>query len=81
MRPIRREEKQLAYREMFREYPDALMPEQVQQMLGIGRRLTYRLLQEGKITSVRTGRLYRIPKIAVIDYLCAEGNDLQKAPA
>ena len=40
-------------------------------MLGIGSRLTYRLLQSGQIPSVRMGRLYRVPKVAVIDYLCA----------
>ena len=51
------------YRAMFRHYPDALTPAQVQEMLGIGRRMVYGLL--------RRGRLYRVPKIAVIDYLCA----------
>ena len=36
---MRREERQLVrYRAMFRHYPDALTPSQVQEMLGIGRR-------------------------------------------
>ena len=43
-------------------------------MLGIGSRLTYRLLRSGQIPSVRMGRLYRVPKVAVIDYLCANEN-------
>ena len=55
------------YRAMFRHYPDALTPAQVQEMLGIGRRMVYGLLRRGEIQSVRMGRLYR----AVIDYLCA----------
>ena len=39
---MRREERQLVrYRAMFRHYPDALTPSQVQEMLGIGRRMTY----------------------------------------
>lgn len=59
------------YRAMFRHYPDALTPAQVQEMLGIGRRMVYGLLRRGEIQSVRMGRLYRVPKIAVIDYLCA----------
>lgn len=59
------------YRAMFRDYPDALSPGQVQEMLGIGQKLTYRLLHSGEIASVRMGRLYRVPKVAVIDYLCA----------
>ncbi len=57
------------YRAMFRNYPDALTPRQVQEMLGVGQRMTYGLLRSGRIQSVRMGRLYRIPKTAVIDYL------------
>ena len=56
---------------MFRHYPDALTPAQVQEMLGIGRRMVYGLLRRGECQSVRMGWLYRVPKIAVIDYLCA----------
>ena len=67
-----REEKRLSrYRAMFRDYPDALTPEEVREMLGIGSRLTYRLLRSGQIPSVRMGRLYRVPQVAVIAYLCA----------
>ena len=67
-----REEKRLSrYRAMFRDYPDALTPGEVQKMLGIGSRLTYRLLQSGQIPSVRMGWLYRVPKVAIIDYLSA----------
>ena len=66
------EKKRLSrYRAMFRDYPDALTPGEVQKMLGIGSRLTYRLLQSAQIPSVRMGRLYRVPKVVVIDYLCA----------
>lgn len=59
------------YRAMFREYPDALTPVQLQEMLGVGRRTVYGLLRRGTIQSVRLGKLYRIPKVAVIDYLCS----------
>lgn len=62
------------YRAMFRNYPDALTPRQVQEMLGVGQRMTYGLLRSGRIQSVRMGRLYRIPKTAVIDYLCTNEN-------
>lgn len=61
------------YRAMFRHYPDALTPDQVREMLGIGRRLTYELLRDGRIPNVRVGRLYRVPKTAVIEYLCSQG--------
>ena len=70
-----REEKSLTrYRAIFRGYPDAPSPEQVRQILGIGSRLAYRLLRTGAIPSVRMGRLYRVPKTAVIDYLYASEN-------
>lgn len=59
---------------MFREYPDVLTPQQVQEMLGVGQRLTYQLLREGKIQNVRMGKLYRVPKAAVIDYLYSGKN-------
>ena len=66
-----REEKMAGhYCAMFRDYPDALSPQQVRKMLGIGQRLTYELLRDGAIPSVRMGRLYRVPRVAVIDYLC-----------
>lgn len=54
---------------MFWDYPDVLTPQQVQEMLGVGQRMAYQLLREGKIQNVRMGKLYRIPKAAVIDYL------------
>ena len=72
---MNREEKRATrYRAMFRHYPDALTPAQVQEMLGVGRRMTYGLLRRGEIQSVRMGRLYRVPKVAVIDYLCGADN-------
>ena len=68
---MNREEKMAKqYGLMFRVYPDAVTPEQVQQMLGIGRRKTYDLLKSGELAGIRMGRIYRVPKLAVIDYLC-----------
>lgn len=59
---------------MFRDYPDVLTPQQVQEMLGVGQRMAYQLLREGKIQNVRMGKLYRVPKAAVIDYLYSRKN-------
>lgn len=59
---------------MFRDYPDVLTPQQVQEILGVGQRLAYQLLREGKIQNVRMGKLYRVPKAAVIDYLYSGKN-------
>lgn len=68
---MNREEKMAKqYCLMFRDYPDAVTPEQVQQMLGIGRRKTYDLLKSGELAGIRMGRIYRVPKLAVLNYLC-----------
>ncbi|HHY52122.1 MAG TPA: helix-turn-helix domain-containing protein [Clostridiales bacterium] len=38
-------------------------------MLHISKSLAYRLLHNGEIVSVRVGRVHRIPKLCIIDYL------------
>lgn len=50
---MRREERRLVRcRAMFRYYPNALTPSQIQEMLGIGRRMTYGLLRSGRYTAI-----------------------------
>lgn len=68
----REEKRSQQYGLMFREYPDAVTPEQVQEMLGIGRRKAYELLRSGELHSVKMGRVYRVPKLSVIEFLCGE---------
>lgn len=63
-----------AYRVMFPGYPDVVGVEEVQAMLGIGRKSAYQLLKTGQIPSLQTGRKYRIPKICVIDYVIASSS-------
>lgn len=59
------------YKLMFQEYPDVVDVDAMRAMLGgIGKRMAYRLLQNGTIESVRMGRVYKVPKISVISYLC-----------
>ena len=56
---------------MLEKYNDVLTVEEMCEALKIGKRLAYTLLQEGVIPSRRLGRIYRIPKIGVINYLMA----------
>lgn len=44
---------------------------ELSQVLRIGINAAYRLVQEGTIRSVRVGRIYRIPRSAVEDYLAS----------
>lgn len=57
---------------IFADYKDAVDREQLQEILGIGKSLAYKLLQSGEIKSKKVGREYRIPKQYIIEYL--QGN-------
>lgn len=54
---------------MFENYPDIVSVKQLQTMLGIGKSTAYVLLTSGQIKSIRIGRVYKIPKINVINYI------------
>jgi excisionase family DNA binding protein len=54
---------------MFRNYPDIVNVSQLQKMLGIGRNSAYRLVNTGEIKSIRIGRMHKIPKKDVINFL------------
>ncbi len=58
-----------AYRIMLKDDPDVMNAEQVCEVLGIGMKTCYKLLKEGKITSLKIGRAYRIPKAHLFSYL------------
>ena len=45
--------------------------EDIANMLSISRNTAYELVRSGKIRSVKIGRIYRIPRSAVEDYLNA----------
>ena len=58
-----------AYRIMLRDYPDILDIGQMCEILGISKKTGYRLLQDKKITCLKVGRAYRIPKVHILNYL------------
>ena len=59
-----------AYQLMFSEYPDIVTVPQMCKMLGgISLKTGYRLLKIGEIESFSIGRIYRIPKISILQYL------------
>lgn len=51
------------------EYSDVLRPEEVQQILQIGRNTVYKYLADGVIKSIRIGNQYRVPKMYLVDFL------------
>lgn len=54
---------------MFAEYPDVVDVYTLAEMLQISRRAAYTLLGEGAIKHRKIGRIYRIPKKAIIDFM------------
>ena len=54
---------------MFEEYPDVVTFEDVCNMLSLSRNTVYTLLRKKKIKNKKIGRVYRIPKRYVIEYI------------
>ena len=53
----------------FKGYPDIVSLPQLRDMLQIGKNTAYELLANNEIKSIRIGRVYKIPKQNVIDYI------------
>ena len=58
-----------AYRLMLRKYPDVMNVDDVSEVLGVSTKTCYKLIRSGKITSLKVGRAYRIPKAHLFSYL------------
>ena len=54
---------------MLNEYPEILTTEEACEALRVGYIALYDLLQSGKLKAYRNGRLWRIPKKSVIQYI------------
>lgn len=54
---------------MLEEYEDILTVEEACQALRVGENALYTLLHSGKLKGYRNGRVWRIPKLAVQEYI------------
>lgn len=54
---------------MFEEYPDVFDVETVCEMLRVGHNTVYDLLNTGKLKGIRFGRIWKISKQAVIEFI------------
>ena len=57
------------YREFLKEYPDILLPDDVQHILQTGRNTVYTYLSNGTIRSLKIGGKYRIPKLYLMEFI------------
>lgn len=53
----------------FTEYSNIVTTEELQKMLNIGKNTAYKLLRDGDIKSIRIGKIHKIPKVNVIEFI------------
>lgn len=51
---------------------DLLTSEQVAEILKVGKNALYKLLASGDLKAYRNGRVWRIPRQAVEEYVCSQ---------
>ena len=54
---------------MFNNYPDVLSVEEVCTALNIGKNTAYQLIKSGDLKSIRIGKVHKIPKVWLIEYV------------
>ena len=57
---------------MFEQYNDLVTVEELCEMLTIGKNSAYEILASGKIRAFKHNRIWKIPKVAVINYILGE---------
>ena len=55
--------------EMLADYPDVMKPADVMEALGIGKNLFYELVNDGRLKASRIGKIWRIQKKSVMEFL------------
>jgi excisionase family DNA binding protein len=53
----------------FENFPDLMTVYDMQNALGVGRNVAYRLIRDGSIQSIKIGRSVRVPKAFLIDFV------------
>ncbi len=56
-------------KDIFKNYPDVVTVEDLQNMLHIGRNTAYGILKDGAIKTIKVGKKYIIPKQSVIEFI------------
>lgn len=56
-------------KEYLDEYPPVLDVEQVSQIMGVGKQLVRKEILKHEIPAIKVGRIYRIPKAKLLEYL------------
>lgn len=59
---------------MLESFDEIMTPDEVCAVLRIGKNALYELLSTGRLKAYRNGRVWRVPKKAVIQYICSAAN-------
>ena len=59
---------------MLENYEEIMTPDEVCDALRVGKNALYELLSTGQLKAYRNGRVWRVPKQAVIEYICKSAN-------
>ena len=54
---------------MLEQYDDILTTDEVCEILKIGKNAMYELLNKGELKAIKNGRVWRVPKVAIQDYI------------
>ncbi len=57
---------------MFDYYDTLITPEKAAEILGCGMNTMYKILKSGKLKAMRIGRIWKIPRRAVQEYIVTE---------
>lgn len=57
---------------MFEEYDELITVDDMQRLLGIGKNTAYELLKENKIKCFRIGKIWKIPKRSIEEYILTQ---------
>ena len=57
------------YQTVLKDCPEIMSVEKMSEVLGVSRRVGYKLLKEEKIPKVRVGKAYKIAKVNLLAYL------------
>ena len=57
------------YSIMFKDYPDVVGVKELSKMLGLCNKKVYELIRSGLIPIIPCGKVYKVAKISVIEYM------------
>jgi excisionase family DNA binding protein len=57
------------YRATLRGYPDVLNVDQISKVLSVSTKTVYKIIHNGELAHLKTGREYRVPKVMLLQYM------------